>query len=128
MKLLATNTGSYPRIGKTPELQLLRQTIAQREKGQKSEADLRAAEDSLTRAALHEQIACGLDLVTDGQIRWYDPISHLAGKWENVSINGLLRYFDTNFYIRQPVVKGPIRWSRPVLRAEYETAKSVSAK
>ena len=128
MELITTNTGSYPRIGKTPEFQLLRQTIAQWESGKKTEADLKAAEDALTRAAIAEQVSSGLDLVTDGQIRWYDPISHLAGKWENVSINGLLRYFDTNFYIRQPVVKGPVRWSRPVLRAEYETAKSVSAK
>ena len=126
MKLLATNAGSYPRIGKTPELQLLRQTIAQREKGQKSEADLRAAEDSLTRAALHEQIACGLDLVTDGQIRWYDPISHLAGKWENISINGLLRFFDTNFYVRQAVVKGPILPREPILPKEFKMAQSAS--
>src|SRR3990170_935462 len=112
MKLLTTSTGSYPRIGKTAELHLLRQTIAQWEKGQKSEADLRAAEDALTRATLEEQITSGLDLVTDGQIRWYDPISHLAGKWENISINGLLRFFDTNCYFRQPVVRGPIRWKQ----------------
>jgi len=66
--------------------------------------------------------------VTDGQIRWYDPISHLAGKLENVSINGLLRFFDTNFYFRQPVVRGTIRWTRPLLRAEYEMASMASPK
>ncbi|MBI3896554.1 MAG: hypothetical protein HY313_11550 [Acidobacteria bacterium] len=128
MKLIAANTGSYPRIGKTPDLHLLRQTIAQWEKGEKTDADLRAAEDSLTRAAIEDQVGSGLDLVTDGQIRWYDPISHLAGKWENVAINGLLRFFDTNFYFRQPVVQGRIRWTRAVVRPEYDMARAVSAK
>ena len=128
MRLLTASTGSYPRIGKTPDLQLLRQTIAQWESGKKTEADLKAAEDALTRAAITEQVDAGLDLVTDGQIRWYDPISHLAGKLENVSINGLLRFFDTNFYFRQPVVRGPVRWTRAVLRAEYELARAASPK
>src|SRR3990172_3870073 len=128
MKLLTANTGSYPRIGKTPELQLLRHTIAQLESGKKTDADLKAAEDALTRAAIAEQVESGLDLVTDGQIHWYDPISHLAGKLENVSVNGLLRFFDTNFYLRQPVVHGPVLWSQPVLRPEDEMAAKESSK
>jgi 5-methyltetrahydropteroyltriglutamate--homocysteine methyltransferase len=128
MQLIATNSGSYPRIGKTPELQFLRQTIAQHDTGKKTAEEVRAAEDALTRAAIEEQVASGLDLVTDGQIRWYDPISHLAGKWDNVSVNGLLRFFDTNFYLRQPVVAGPIVWSRPVARPEYEMARAISLK
>ena len=128
MRLITTSSGSYPRIGATPELHLLRQTITQRDSGKKTDADVAAAEDALTRAAIAEQISSGLDLVTDGQIRWYDPISHLAGKLENVSVNGLLRFFDTNFYLRQPVVHGPVVWARPVLRPEYEMASKASAK
>ena len=128
MKLITTNTGSYPRIGKAQELHLLRQTIAQWESGKKTDADLKAAEDALTRAAIQDQVASGLDVVTDGQIRWYDPISHLTGKWENVSVNGLLRFFDTNFYIRQPVVRGPVRWQQAVVRSEFESACAMSAK
>jgi 5-methyltetrahydropteroyltriglutamate--homocysteine methyltransferase len=109
-------------------MQLLRQTIAGRDSGKKTDADVKAAEDALTRAALAEQVESGLEIVTDGQIRWYDPISHLAGKLENVSINGLLRFFDTNFYLRQPVVHGPVVWSHPVLRPEYEMARASSSK
>jgi 5-methyltetrahydropteroyltriglutamate--homocysteine methyltransferase len=128
MQLIATSSGSYPRIGRTPELHLLRQSITQRDSGKKSDADVTAAEDALTRAAIAEQVSSGLDLVTDGQIRWYDPISHLAGKLENISVNGLLRFFDTNFYLRQPVVQGPVVWSQPVLRPEYEMAAKESSK
>ena len=77
---------------------------------------------------MEDEVTSGMDLVTDGQIRWYDPISHLAGKCQNIQVNGLLRFFDTNFYFRQPVVQGPIRWTRPVLRPEYEMARAISAK
>ena len=128
MRLIATNSGSYPRIGKNPELHLLRQTIAARDSGKKTDADVKAAEDELTRCAIREQIESGLDLVTDGQIRWYDPVSHLAGKLENVAVNGLLRFFDTNYYLRQPVVQGPVVWERAVLRPEYEMAAAASSK
>ncbi|HXE75875.1 MAG TPA: hypothetical protein VNN18_09615 [Candidatus Xenobia bacterium] len=128
MQILLTNAGSYPRIGETPELQLLRRTIAAWERKEASDADLRAAEDALVRAALDDQLEAGLDLITDGQIRWYDPISHLAGKLAGVEINGLLRLFDTNFYFRQPVVRGALQRSRALIVSEYEFARSHSSK
>ena len=65
-------------------------------------------------------------MVTDGQVRWYDPISHLARHCDGIQINGLLRYFDTNFYFRQPVVSGPIRRREPVLRREFEVARAAT--
>jgi 5-methyltetrahydropteroyltriglutamate--homocysteine methyltransferase len=128
MKLITTSAGSYPRIGEAPEQQKLRRTYAARERQEASEADLGAAEDELTRAALAEQAEAGLDLVTDGQIRWYDPISHLAGKLAGIKINGLLRYFDTNTYFRQPVVEAEIKRADGLLLSEFEFAKANSPK
>src|SRR3990167_11206919 len=80
MKLLLTNAGSYPRIGETPELQLLRRTQAALDRKESTPESLHAAEGALVKAALREQEEAGLDLVTDGQVRWNDPISHFAGK------------------------------------------------
>jgi 5-methyltetrahydropteroyltriglutamate--homocysteine methyltransferase len=128
MRLLTMNAGSYPRIGETPELQQLRRTISAAEKGEATPEQLRAAEDALVRAAIQEQLDAGLDLVTDGQIRWHDPIAHLAGKFDGVEINGLLRYFDTNFYFRQPVVKGEIKPKNGLVLSEFEFARQNSAK
>jgi len=128
MRLLLTNTGSYPRIGETPEQQEVRRTIAARERGERTAEDLEAAEDAGVRAAIEDQVRAGLDLVTDGQIRWYDPISHLAGKLAGIEINGLLRFFDTNFYFRQPVVKGPLSRREGIILPEFAFAKSVSPK
>jgi len=128
MELILTTAGSYPRIGDAPELQRHRQAYAQRERGEIGEEAFRKVEDEATAEAIREQIEAGIDLVTDGQIRWYDPYSHLARGLEGIEINGLLRLFDTNCYFRQPVVKGRVRRKGPILLREYEFARSVSSR
>jgi len=128
MELMLCNHSSYPRIGDDAEHQLLRRTIAQRDKGEKTDEAVRAAQDRMTELALAEQVEAGLDLVTDGQIRWPDPISHLAAKLSGVRINGLLRFFDTNFYFRQPVVQGKLERIEPLLLEEFKFAQENSAR
>jgi 5-methyltetrahydropteroyltriglutamate--homocysteine methyltransferase len=82
----------------------------------------------VAKATIREQEEAGLDLVTDGQIRWYDPVSHLAGKLEGVKIDGLLRFFDTNFYFRQPIITAKLGWKGPWVQDEFIFAKKVSKK
>jgi 5-methyltetrahydropteroyltriglutamate--homocysteine methyltransferase len=127
MPLIVSSSGSYPRIGDASEAQRHRRAYAQRERGEISAAEWDAIEDEVAREAILEQVTAGVELPTDGQVRWYDPISHLARPLANVAINGLLRYFDTNFYFRQPVVSGPLRRSEPILRREFETARAAAA-
>ena len=67
MELKLCNHSSYPRIGDYAEHQLLRRTIAQRDKGEKTDEAVRAAQNRMTELALAEQEEAGLDLVTDGQ-------------------------------------------------------------
>src|SRR3984885_8446577 len=108
--LYLSSAGGYPRIGDSPELQALRRTIAALDRGERSHADLLDVQNDVTRQVIAEQVKAGLDVVTDGLIRWYDPISHLAGKLDNIEIKGLVRFFDTNTYFRQPVFVGaPIK-------------------
>jgi 5-methyltetrahydropteroyltriglutamate--homocysteine methyltransferase len=127
MQLILANTGSYPRIGDAPAAQRHRRAYAQRERGELSEPEWRTLEDEVTGEVLAEQAGVGLELLTDGQIRWYDPISHLARPLTNVTINGLLRYFDTNFYFRQPVVRGRIARPAPILARDFEVASAAAA-
>lgn len=128
MELTLCNHSSYPRIGDDPEHQLLRRTIAQWDRGEKTDEAVRTAQDHMTEMALAEQIEAGLDLVTDGQIRWSDPISHLAGKLSGVRVNGLLRFFDTNFYFRQPVVQGKLERMEPLVLDEFKFAREKSSR
>ncbi|MCL4522408.1 MAG: hypothetical protein M1453_10030 [Acidobacteria bacterium] len=122
MNLIIANTGGYPRVGDTPELQLLRRTIAAIDRGEKTFADLADAENTMTRRAIEEQARAGVELLTDGQVRWYDPVSHLARKLAGVKINGLLRFFDSNTYFRQPVLLARPERKGPLVVEEFQFA------
>ncbi len=128
MELLLANHSSYPRIGDQAGQQRLRRAYAQRERGEITLQEFEGIQTSVVEEIVQEQASSGLDLVTDGQIRWYDPISHFAGQLGGVKINGLLRFFDTNSYIRQPVVIDRISWKGPILVEEYRSAQAVSPK
>ena len=126
MELRLANHSSYPRIGASREQQRLRRAYGQRERGEVSADDFNQVQDSMVAEVIEEQADAGCELLTDGQIRWYDPISHLVGKLAHVEINGLLRYFDTNFYFRQPVTKGKIERSGSMIVEEFQYAQQVS--
>ncbi len=127
MEILTASVGSYPRIGSRPEQQRHRQAYAQWERGELSDEEFERIQQEVTREAINEQMRAGLDVVTDGQVRWYDPISHFARKLEGCKIDGLLRFFDTNSYFRQPVVVNEVRWFEPVIKGEFLFAKKVSS-
>jgi len=126
MEIIATSAGSYPRIGTTPDKQRLRNEYARLEKGEISEADFAKVQDEVTKEVIEEQRRAGVELVTDGQIRWYDQISHFVRKLSGCEINGLLRLFNTNFYFRQPIVTSKVRWTEPIVAGEFTFAKKIS--
>ncbi|MEM2192719.1 MAG: hypothetical protein QXG38_03795 [Candidatus Hadarchaeales archaeon] len=128
MEVLAASHSSYPRIGTPLEKQVHREAYAKLERGEISMAEFERVEDEVVREVIEEQAAAGLDILTDGQIRWHDPISHVARKLEGCEIDGLLRFFDTNFYFRQPVIKGKIARREPIILREFRFAKGVSEK
>jgi len=121
-----TVVGNYPRVGDTFEEQSLRRAIARFDKGEIDAAQLREAEREVTETALREQNEAGIDVVTDGQIGWYDSQSHVARGLGGVEVDGLVRYFDTNTYYRQPVVRGAIAWKQPILVDEWKFAQAHS--
>ena len=116
------NHSSYPRVGDKPGQQRLRRALAARERAEIDAAEFAAIEKAAVDEVMHEQEHAGLDVVTDGQIRWYDPISHVMGALDGVRINGLLRYFDTNFYFRQPVVRAAVTRRGPIACDDFRLA------
>lgn len=126
MKLVLANHSSYPRVGASREQQRLRRAFAERERGKISAETFNQIQDSMVAEVIEEQAHAGCELLTDGQIRWYDPVSHLAGKLAHVEINGLLRYFDTNFYFRQPVITGKIERRGTMIVEEFQSAQKIS--
>lgn len=126
MKLLTANTGSYPKIGSSPGTQKHREAYARWERGEITREEFERIQDEVVKEVIEEQVRAGLDLVTDGQVRWMDPISRFTEGLRGCELDGLLRYFDTNFYFRQPVVREKPVIIQPVSKAEYLLAKRLS--
>ena len=117
-----TVVGNYPKIPNRPRPARLRQAIARFDRGEISREELRAVEDDVTREVIDEQVEAGLDLISDGQVRWEDDQTYFARGLSGVSINGLVRFFDSNTYFRQPVVRGPVAWTGPITVDDYRFA------
>jgi len=125
--ILASLLDSYPRIGDRPSEQVLRRALLALDRNEVQPAAVADAEDEMTRLALAEQAEAGLDILTDGLIRWHDPVSHVARGLSGFRIEGLLRYFDTNTYYRQPAAVGPIGLERPFLVEAFRFAATAAA-
>ncbi len=123
-----TAIGFYPKIPNRPRPARLRQAIARRDRDEITPEQLARVEDEVTIEVIAEQVEAGLDLVTDGQIRWDDDQTYIAQGLHGFEITGLIRYFDTNTYYRQPNVTGPVRWTKPILVRDYEFAAGHSTK
>lgn len=128
MNIVAANIGSYPRIGDKPEQQQLRNALAALDRGEITNRDLSRVISDVGREILAEQARAGLDVVSDGQIRMADPVSHVMRKFRGVSITGLLRYFDTNTYFRQPQVTGTLAENGSLVADEFKLARAISTR
>src|SRR3989304_6005690 len=89
----ATVVSGYPKIANHPGGQRLRRAIAQFDEGRLTQAQLDDVADEVTREVIEEQVAAGLDLITDGLIRWQDDFSYIAPGLEGLRTTGLLRSF-----------------------------------
>ncbi|MCK4655515.1 MAG: hypothetical protein KAT85_00745 [candidate division Zixibacteria bacterium] len=91
-----TVVNSYPKISSVRGEVNLRNAINRRESGKIGDADLEQAFQETIRRTIREQQEVGLDLITDGLIRWDDPVSRFCSHIENLNRGGLLRFFDNN--------------------------------
>lgn len=128
MKIKPAIHSSFPRIGEHPDEQKLRRAYASLEDGKITAVEFEQIQDQAVDDVIDIQERAGLEVLTDGLLRWHDPVSHLARNFKGFEINGLLRLFDTNFYYRQPVISGNIASGNGLLAKEIAYAKSKTAK
>ncbi|HYU57827.1 MAG TPA: hypothetical protein VEO00_07240 [Actinomycetota bacterium] len=121
-----TVIGSYPRTPRAGEPFTLRTTLQAMDRGEATWEDVARAQDQVVRDVVAEQAAAGVELVTDGQIRWDDAQTRFAAGLEGVTIGSLERYFDNNTYFRQPEIKGPISRRGPIVVDEFRFARAAS--
>lgn len=127
MTVLAENHSMYPRVGESDHYLRLRRAYHRFDHGEITESELKTIEDNYIEEVINEQIERGVDVVTDGMIRWYDHISHLADGIDGAEVAGLVRKFDTNYLVREARINEHIEWREPLTVSGFEFAQSVSS-
>ena len=119
---------SYPRIGDSPWDQELMLIAREREQGRVDDAAVGLIEDQVSAMMVAEQSRAFVDVVTDGQLRWSGPLSHVASRLSGVRLDGIVRWFETGLYDRRPVVERPIARVAPILVRDAQHALDVRPK
>jgi 5-methyltetrahydropteroyltriglutamate--homocysteine methyltransferase len=123
-----TVVGNYPKIPNRPRPARLRNAINKRDRGELTDAELEAVKNEVTVEAIAEQIEAGIDIITDGQLRWDDDQTYVARNFKGIEIGALQRYLDTNTYYREPEVNGPISFQKPTLAPDWQFAQKNSSR
>lgn len=126
MTIRTTVIGAYPKIGDGLDAQELRRALHRRDRGEIGDADLDKVFDEVTRSAIGEIEAAGIDVTNDGQIRWDDLLSPFARAWSGVEPGPLERFYDNNTYFRQPIIDGRIQSDGRSLIRDYTFAADVA--
>jgi len=119
--VVVTVVDHYPKISEQD--QRLRRAIAAWEDGKLSDEEVERVYDEVTQGVIREQIEAGVELLTDGQIRWDDALSYPARKLDGTQRGGLLRWFDNNFYFRQPIIMGKLKRKEPLVVTDWQKAQ-----
>ncbi len=124
-----TVMGNYPKVSSDKNAPNLRNALNAFDQKKISAEELEKVYQTTIQRAVREQEEAGVDLPTDGQIRWDDIATFFARNFEGAQINGLIRFFDNNVYYRKPVITGELRQrGEPVAAREYRTASIHSRK
>jgi len=122
-----TVVGSYPKVTDDNQ-ENLPGVIDRWQKQQVGDAAFSAALRTVTQRIIQEQERAGLDLITDGQIRWEDLTHPVGARLQNVRLGGLRRFFDNNVYYRRPLVGGTPIWTAPILVDWFTQAMAMTAR
>ena len=128
VSMITTVVGSYPKVGAGPKGQRLRTAIARSDRGRITPDELRQVQDEVTEEVIGEQVEAGIDLVSDGQVRWDDGQTYFARGISGFTVTGLLRYFDTNTYYRQPVATDRLSRRGAITVSDYQHATACSTR
>lgn len=102
-------TGIFPR----PK-ELVRVTRAYDRKAV-DERQLRNALDDATAKIIEAQMSAGFSYVTDGMLKWQDPLRPLTENLGGIETGGMARWFNNNTFYRKPVVVGDLYRKRGII-------------
>lgn len=123
-----TVVGNYPKITEDKSCVDLRQARNKFDQKRITAEELEQAYQETIKRVIREQEDAGIDLITDGQIRWDDLVTPFAKNIQGIEIGGLLRFFDNNVYYRRPIIKSKLSFKDYSVVEEFKFAKANSRK
>ncbi|MGB8658054.1 MAG: methylcobamide--CoM methyltransferase [Candidatus Zixiibacteriota bacterium] len=126
--LKTTVVGCYPKITEDSAVVNLRLARNRFDQKKTTGEELEQAYEETTKRVIREQEEAGLDLITDGQIRWDDLVTPFARNVDGIQIGGLLRFFDNNVYYRRPIIKSKLSFKDYSVVDEFKFARANSGK
>ncbi|MGH9750846.1 MAG: hypothetical protein ACRD6R_13090 [Candidatus Polarisedimenticolia bacterium] len=115
----AALNGAFPWRG-TEAGRAIEAVLAGRPPDQAPGEELRLLLDRASREAVAAQVAAGLDLVTDGLARAFDPAGYPLGALDGVRPGPWHdRFPGSGAAYRVPVVEREVAWKKPVLAEDY---------
>ena len=126
--MITTVVGNFPKVSESRYGTEVIGAINRWQKQDIPDSELEQAFQHVTREVIKDQEEAGIDVVTDGQIRWEDLVTPFARKVDGFEINGLERFFDNNVYYRKPILKSTPARRRPIFLGEYLFARGCTPK
>ena len=126
--LKTTVVGNYPKITEDKTSVNLRRARNRFDLKKITAQELEQAYEETIKRVIREQEEAGVDLITDGQIRWDDLVTPFAKNIQGIEIGGLLRFFDNNVYYRRPIIKSKLSFANFSVVEEFKFARANSQK
>lgn len=117
--LLTTTVGSFPKPG------YLVHARNQFSAGKLDAEELHAIERKATEEVIRLQEDIGLDILVDGEMARGDMVAYFAEQLEGMEIGGLVRSYGNRYY-HKPVIKGKLRWTRPMTVEMWRFAQQLT--
>ncbi len=127
MSIRTTVVGSYPKVTESGS-DNLPGTIDKWQKQAVNDPGLQQEIEKVIRRVLQEQEQAGLDLVTDGQIRWEDLPHLIARSSKGIGRGALRRFFDNNVYYRRLEMADSVAWQKSAAAEEISFASTATKK
>jgi 5-methyltetrahydropteroyltriglutamate--homocysteine methyltransferase len=126
MQISTTTTGIFPKISSSKEVPSLRANLHKFDREEISAEDLESIIQANIKRAIEDQVEAGIEIPTDGLIRWTDLFSPFVQAWDGITRRGIHRFYNTNTLYGEPVVEGELKFNPSQTLEDFKYAKTIN--
>ena len=124
--MFASIASTYPREPLPGQPDLVAEAETQLAAGTIDEAAHTAALDAFVREVMAEQEDAGLGVLTDGSVRWSDPLVPLVPGLAGLKAGPVIDGFEARIHVTRPDITGDIVWREPIFLPAWSFAQGLT--